>query len=165
MPEHVWLGEPDAVDAYPPAVHYHGLARQADDALHDAAAELDGLEHDDVTPANAFRPAKPPREQEASRPEGRHHRPGLDPGQPYEVADGHRGRHSRGERREQTGTGEVDHGSVLVAVAGEDGGARVMPMRGVAVLVLLALGVLDEAHVGRDPAPTGLDVPDVVNLQ
>ena len=89
---------------------------------------------------------------------------GTRPGSAIEVAD-YRGRQSRGERHEETLNGDVAHGSVLVAVAGEDGGARVVPVRDVAVLVLLALGVLDKAHVGRDPAATRLHVPDVVVLE
>jgi hypothetical protein len=49
-----------------------------------------------------------------------------------------------------------------MAHAGEDEGARFVPVRGVGVLVLLALGVLHEAHVGRDPSASRLDVPGVV---
>jgi len=40
MHEHVRLGERDAVNADAAAVHHHCLARQPDDALHDAATEL-----------------------------------------------------------------------------------------------------------------------------
>ena len=45
------------------------------------------------------------------------------------------------------------------------GSSLLVPVRGVTVLVFLALGVLDEAHVGRDPAATRLDVFDVVVLE
>ena len=40
MHEHVRLCERDAVDADPPAVHHDALARQPDDTLHEAPADL-----------------------------------------------------------------------------------------------------------------------------
>ena len=167
--KHVRLAS-HAVDADPPVVHHDRLARQADHTFQDAAAELDGAEHDNVTASNSVRLAKLPREQGGfpaggSVPSTRT-RPGSATPRRWPP-----GRHSSGHHCDETWGSEVDHDSIVVAAAtpGKREGARLVPVAvvivvesgvvvpelesRVVVVVLLALGVLDEAH--RTPRPSG----------